>query len=102
MNAVWAVSSPTVLTRPDVREQKKQPPEWKVIVLNDDFNTFQHVHDCLMRHIPEMTDGKAWELTEQVHQKGTATVWIGVLERAELYVELLRREGLTVAPPEPA
>ncbi len=96
------MNAPGVLTRPNSQTKFVQPPQWQVIVLNDDFNTFQHVHSCLMRYIPEMTEAKAWDFTNQVHEQGAATVWVGVLERAELYIEQLKREGLTVAPPEPA
>ncbi|WP_281067831.1 ATP-dependent Clp protease adapter ClpS [Anthocerotibacter panamensis] len=97
-----AVTAPGVLPGTLPRSQSVQPPQWKVIVLNDDFNTFQHVHRCLMRYIPGMTDERAWELTNQVHEQGAATVWVGVLEQAELYIEQLKHEGLTMAPPEPA
>ncbi|WP_287128638.1 ATP-dependent Clp protease adapter ClpS [Candidatus Cyanaurora vandensis] len=95
-----AVAAPGTLVNPATRSQSAPPPQWKVIVLNDDFNTFQHVHRCLMRYIPGVSDARAWELTNQVHEQGAATVWVGDLEQAELYIEQLKREGLTVAPPE--
>jgi len=66
--------------------------------LNDDFNTFDHVADCLMKYIPNMNSDLAWELTNQVHFDGQALVWSGPLEQAELYHQQLRREGLTMAP----
>lgn len=81
---------------------KKPYPNFKVIVLNDDFNTFQHVAHCLMTYIPNMTSDRAWELTNQVHFEGQAIVWTGPLEQAELYHQQLRREGLTMAPLEKA
>ncbi len=80
----------------------KPYPNYKVIVLNDDFNTFQHVAACLMRYIPGMTEARAWELTNRVHYEGMAVVWEGPLEQAELYHAQLRGEGLTMAPLEPA
>jgi len=95
-------TAPGTLTRPTTQTQSTYPPLWKVIVLNDEFNTFQHVHKCLVRYIPGMSDARAWELTNQVHEQGSATVWIGVLEQVELYIEQLKREGLTMAPPEKA
>jgi ATP-dependent Clp protease adaptor protein ClpS len=73
-----------------------------VIVLDDDFNTFQHVASCLMKYIPLMTSERAWNLTNQVHYEGQAIVWVGELEQAELYREQLLREGLTMAPLERA
>jgi len=82
-----------------VREVVRKPyPKYKVIVLNDDFNTFEHVSQCLMKYIPQMTEELAWELTNQVHYDGLAIVWVGPLEQAELYHEQLKQAGLTMAP----
>lgn len=86
-------------TRQTVR---KTYPNYKVIVLNDDFNTFQHVSQCLVQYIPHMTPDHAWDLTLQVHNEGQAIVWTGPQEQAELYHQQLRREGLTMAPLEAA
>ncbi|MDW8401622.1 MAG: ATP-dependent Clp protease adapter ClpS [Gloeomargarita sp. SKYGB_i_bin116] len=80
----------------------KHYPNYKVIVLNDDVNTFEHVARCLMQYIPAMTPDRAWELTNQVHYEGQAVVWVGPQEPAELYHEQLKRAGLTMAPLEPA
>ncbi|HEY9808181.1 MAG TPA: ATP-dependent Clp protease adapter ClpS [Halomicronema sp.] len=95
-------NSPTVT--PDRVNQviQKPYPNYKVIVLNDDFNTFQHVAECLMKYIPGMTGDLAWELTNQVHFQGQATVWVGPQEQAELYHQQLSRAGLTMAPLEKA
>lgn len=93
-----ATSTPDRLTS----TVRKTYPNFKVIVLNDDFNTFQHVSDCLIKYIPGMTADRAWELTNQVHFDGLAIVWTGPQEQAELYHQQLRREGLTMAPLEAA
>ena len=77
---------------------KKKYPDYKVIVLNDDFNTFDHVSSCLIQYIPNMSSDRAWELTNQIHFDGQALVWSGPLELAEMYHQQLRREGLTMAP----
>jgi len=76
----------------------KTYPNYKVIVLNDDFNTFQHVSECLMKYIPGMTSDRAWDLTHQIHFEGQAIVWVGPQEQAELYHQQLSRAGLTMAP----
>ncbi len=81
---------------------RKPYPNYKVIVLDDDFNTFQHVAESLMAYIPNMTSDRAWELTHQVHFEGQAIVWVGPQEQAELYHLQLKRVGLTMAPVEPA
>jgi ATP-dependent Clp protease adaptor protein ClpS len=77
-------------------------PNAKVIVLNDDFNTFEHVAQCLLTYIPNMNPDHAWELTNQVHFEGLAIVWVGPMEQAELYHLQLTRAGLTMAPLETA
>ncbi len=81
---------------------QKPYPKYRVIVLNDDFNTFQHVAECLMKYIPAMSSDQAWNLTNQIHFEGQATVWAGPQEQAELYHQQLGRAGLTMAPLESA
>ncbi len=95
-------TSPTLTPEKSTTVVRKTYPNYKVIVLNDDFNTFGHVANCLMKYIPNMTSDRAWELTNQVHYEGQAIVWVGPQEQAELYHQQLRREGLTMAPLEKA
>ncbi len=71
---------------------------WKVIVLNDDHNTFDHVALTLSRYIPAVSVERGFELANRIHSSGRAVVWSGVKERAELYWEQLRDAGLTMAP----
>jgi ATP-dependent Clp protease adaptor protein ClpS len=75
---------------------------WRVIVLNDDHNTFDHVASTLARHIPGITVEKGYAIADRIHNSGRAIVWSGMKEPAELYWELLRDDGLTMAPLEPA
>ena len=77
---------------------KKHYPNWKVIVLNDQVNTFEGVSIALVRVIPHMTPEMAWETAHHIHNTGSATVWSGPLEQAETYHEQLRAKGLTLAP----
>ncbi|MBR8826846.1 MAG: ATP-dependent Clp protease adapter ClpS [Gomphosphaeria aponina SAG 52.96 = DSM 107014] len=102
MSQVVATTAPTVAPRSSTTVVRKTYPNYKVIVLNDDFNTFEHVAECLMKYIPGMTSDRAWSLTDQVHQEGLAIVWVGPFEQAELYHQQLRRENLTMAPLEAA
>lgn len=95
-------SSPTKAPERSSQVIRKNYPNYKVIVLDDDFNTFQHVHDCLVKYIPGMSSDHAWDLTNQVHFEGLAIVWVGPQEQAELYHEQLSRAGLTMAPLETA
>ena len=73
-------------------------PEARVIVLDDDINTFEHVVRCLKKIIPGMSDEKAWDLANKIDKEGSAEVWCGPLEQAELYHQQLSGEGLTMAP----
>ena len=89
-------TSPTTFLEPKTEKQKY--PEARVIVLDDDFNTFQPVANCLMTIIPGMSEKRAWELTTEVDLTGSAEVWRGNLEQAELYHYQLSIKGLTMAP----
>jgi ATP-dependent Clp protease adaptor protein ClpS len=83
------------------RLRLRQPyPDFKVVVLDDDFNTFQHVVETLVRIIPAMLPDKAWELAHRID--GSAVVWCGPQEQAELYHQQLGAAGLTMAPLERA
>ena len=82
----------------DKRKANAKYPEARVIVLDDSFNTFQHVANCLMKIIPDINEKIAWELTIKVDNSGSAEVWRGNLEQAELYHEQLASKGLTMAP----
>ena len=82
-------------------EQKKAKTgytEARVIVLDDSFNTFQHVAFCLLTIIPGMSEKRAWDLTIKIDMTGMAEVWRGNLEQAELYHEQLMSKELTMAP----
>jgi ATP-dependent Clp protease adaptor protein ClpS len=96
----------STITAPDIKQDRETVrvpyPNYKVIVLNDDFNTFEHVSRCLITYIPKMTPEQAWELTNQIHFEGLAIVWVGPQEQAELYHEQLQRAGLTMATLESA
>ena len=82
----------------DPKKSKAKYPEARVIVLDDSFNTFQHVANCLISIIPFMSERRSWDLTIQVDTLGSAEVWKGNIEQAELYHEQLSNRGLTMAP----
>jgi ATP-dependent Clp protease adaptor protein ClpS len=71
---------------------------WRVIVRNDDHNTFDHVANTLARHIPGVSVDKGYAIADTIHSQGQAVVWSGQKEPAELYWELLNDSGLTMAP----
>jgi ATP-dependent Clp protease adaptor protein ClpS len=71
---------------------------WRVIVLNDNHNTFDHVASTLARVIPNVTIDHGYRMADQIHNAGQAIVWSGEREPAELYWEQLKEAGLTMAP----
>lgn len=72
--------------------------EWRVIVCNDNHNTFDHVAETLARVLPGMTLERGHEIAETIHGSGQAIVWSGPREPAEHYWEQLNEAGLTLAP----
>jgi ATP-dependent Clp protease adaptor protein ClpS len=72
--------------------------QWRVIVRNDDYNTFDHVAHTLARWIPGVTVDKGYAIADVIHNTGQAIVWTGLKEPAELYWTALRDAGLTMAP----
>jgi ATP-dependent Clp protease adaptor protein ClpS len=81
------------------RQQVRAPyPKARVIVLDDDHNTYEHVVKVLVRYIPGMSADRAWELAHRIDTSGAAEVWSGPLEQAELHHQQLMAEGLTMAP----
>jgi ATP-dependent Clp protease adaptor protein ClpS len=71
---------------------------WRVIVLNDDHNTFDHVAHTLARWIPGVDLNRGYAIADRIHNTGQALVYSGPQEPAELYWEQLRDAGLTMAP----
>jgi ATP-dependent Clp protease adaptor protein ClpS len=76
--------------------------EWRVIVCNDNHNTFDHVAETLARVLPGISLDRGFEIAEQIHSSGQAIVWSGAREPAEHYWEQLNEAGLTLAPLERA
>jgi ATP-dependent Clp protease adaptor protein ClpS len=71
---------------------------WRVIVLNDDHNTFDGVAGALARIVPGVSLEAGHRIAEQIHRSGQAIVWTGPRETAEHYWEQLKDAGLTMAP----
>ena len=71
---------------------------WRVIVLNDNHNTFDSVAQALSQYIPGITLEGGYAYADRIHNSGQAIVWTGPKEIAELYWEQLKDAGLTMAP----
>ncbi len=72
--------------------------DWRVIVLNDDHNTFEGVARTLANVIPGLSYDGGMSMANKIHNSGQAVVWSGPKEPAELYWEQLKGAGLTMAP----
>ncbi len=57
-----------------IEKQKIKPPQmWNVIMLNDDFTTFEFVMACLIQ-IFNKTEQQAFMITQQIHESGKGIV----------------------------
>jgi ATP-dependent Clp protease adaptor protein ClpS len=71
---------------------------WRVIVLNDNHNTFEGVAFALSSVLPGVSYDNGMSMANTIHNTGRAIVWTGAREPAELYWEQLSEQGLTMAP----
>jgi ATP-dependent Clp protease adaptor protein ClpS len=93
----------TTTAAPTRRARRRRPGEgggegWRVIVLNDDHNTFQGVAFALASVLPGVSYDRGMAFANTIHDQGQAIVWLGHRERAELYWAQLQGHGLTMAP----
>jgi ATP-dependent Clp protease adaptor protein ClpS len=71
---------------------------WRVVVLNDNHNTFEGVAFALSSVLPGVSYDRGMQLANRIHNTGQAVVWSGQKEQAELYWTQLDGFGLTLAP----
>ena len=94
--------APATLTPPRERVRRgtgsRTGRPWRVIVLNDDHNTFQGVAFALSNVLPGVSYDQGMALANRIHSTGQAIVWSGDKEQAELYWAQLEGFGLTMAP----
>jgi ATP-dependent Clp protease adaptor protein ClpS len=92
----------STLTPPKERVRKgsgsRTGDSWRVIVLNDNHNSFEGVAFALAQTIPGIDYDKGMQLANKIHTTGQAIVFSGHQELAELYHSQLEGNGLTMAP----
>jgi len=76
------------------RRTQKLPP-YRVILHNDDVNTFEHVIVTILE-LTNLSEPEAVQRTFEAHQTGQSLLLVTHKERAELYVEQFASRGLTV------
>lgn len=96
-------AGPAVLDRPQVekRQNKSQEKskervgneEWEVRIYNDGTNTREFVARCLVQ-IAGLTEMTAFQTMMKAHQNGIAVVGRYMFERAEMYHEALKKNGI--------
>ena len=92
----WSnMSDQETITKEEVKEETDNNSPNVVIVHNDDYNTFDHVIDCLVK-ICKMSKEKATECSLIIHYKGKCVVAEGSDEYLKKIKLKLRWEGLTV------
>ena len=93
------MASPSIIERPKLREPGQGLGDaTRVIVLNDEHNTFEGVAAALARYVPGLDYRGGMALATTIDASGSACVWTGMREVAELYWEQLAGAGLTMAP----
>lgn len=68
----------------------------RLILWNDDTNTFDHVIYCLMHHL-QYTEEEAERIAWRVHNEGKCAILEGSYTEMEIYRKILKAEGLTVS-----
>ena len=95
MNSTFIQSDQETITKEKEKIEESTGSPKVVVLHNDDYNTFQHVHECLVR-ICKMESEKAWKCTLEVHYKGKSIVAEGSDEYLKKIKLMLRAEGLSV------
>lgn len=88
-------AAPAISSQPRVEREQRLLPPYKVILHNDDVNTFEHVILTILRLTP-LKPPEAVARTIEAHETGQSLLLVTTQERAELYVEQFASFGLTV------
>ena len=67
----------------------------KLILWNDEVNTFDHVINCLIKYL-DYSEPQAEKIAWTVHTKGKCAILEGTFTEVEVYRKILQQEGLTV------
>lgn len=92
--------TPETVEKEDIDEKAKDEKKhkkggWAVRLFNDPMNKREFVAMCLSK-ITGLTDGQAYQVMMQAHKNGVSVVGRYDQERAELYRDSLRDNGLVV------
>ena len=82
------------LTMEEVLASLKQ--SHRLILWNDDTNTFEHVIHCLIKYL-DYSEQQAETIAWIVHNDGKCIILEGSFTEIEVYRKILQQEGLTVS-----
>jgi ATP-dependent Clp protease adaptor protein ClpS len=68
----------------------------RLILWNDDVNTFDHVIHCMIKYL-DYTEPQAERIAWKVHNEGKCAILEGSFTEVEVYRKILQQEGLTVS-----
>lgn len=81
-----------------VREKTDEPPKFRVILLNDDYSTFDFVVQVLVT-IFKRTIEEAVQITTDVHNKGTGVCGVYTKQIAETKVDMVHQASHSAGYP---
>ncbi len=84
-----------VVTELETQVRVETLPPYKIVLHNDDVNTFDHVVVTVMKLTP-LKATEAVDKTIEAHETGLAVLLVTNQERAELYVEQFAGYSLVV------
>lgn len=84
-----------IATETDQQQKTEHLPPFKVVLHNDEVNSFEHVIITILKLTP-LKEPEAVAKTLEAHETGQSVLLITSKERAELYVEQFATFSLTV------
>lgn len=68
----------------------------RLILWNDEVNSFDHVIYCLMKYL-DYSENQSEKIAWKVHNEGKCAILEGSFTEMEVYRKILQQEGLTVS-----
>lgn len=81
-----------------VREETEEPPKFRVILINDDYTTFDFVVQVLVTIFKRTVD-EAIRITTDVHNKGNGVCGVYTKQIAETKVDMVHQASQTAGFP---
>lgn len=68
----------------------------RLILWNDEVNTFEHVIHCLVKYL-DYSESQSEKIAWKVHTEGKCAVLEGSYSEVDVYRKILKEEGLSVS-----